>query len=116
MNKNAKLWVKALRSGRFQQTKRRLAVVNEGYCCLGVACELYIAQGNELTKEVDADNVVKYGEQRAVLPKPVIKWLGLKTPSGLVGTGKGELSAMNDSGYTFQQLADFIEQTPALFE
>lgn len=46
VNKEAiKLWVKALRSGRYRQATDTLRYVdsskNMRYCCLGVACNLY---------------------------------------------------------------------------
>ena len=41
----AKKWVKALRSGRYQQGKQALKVKSKRgitrHCCLGVLCELY---------------------------------------------------------------------------
>ena len=50
MTENQKLWVEALRSGKYLQGKERL-VQKDGpnitYCCLGVACKLY----EEATKE-----------------------------------------------------------------
>ena len=33
-------WVKALRSGEYMQTKRRLSDGAGGHCCLGVLCEV----------------------------------------------------------------------------
>ena len=34
-----KVWVKALRSGKFKQGKGKLKRYDETYCCLGVYCE-----------------------------------------------------------------------------
>lgn len=36
-------WVSALRSGKYKQTKGALQN-QDGYCCLGVACDLFIPQ------------------------------------------------------------------------
>lgn len=46
--KKKKLWVKALRSGKYKQARERLCVTgymgNKCFCCLGVACEIGIAR------------------------------------------------------------------------
>lgn len=34
-------WIDALRSGEYKQSRNRLQDAN-GYCCMGVACELFI--------------------------------------------------------------------------
>lgn len=39
--KEFKLWLKALRSGRYRQTEGTLQDGN-GYCCLGVACKVLL--------------------------------------------------------------------------
>ena len=40
MNENAKKWVKALRSGEFEQGTGYLRK-GDKFCCLGVACAVY---------------------------------------------------------------------------
>lgn len=42
--KDIKKWVAALRGGEYKQTRQRLQD-DKGYCCLGVACELFIPPG-----------------------------------------------------------------------
>ena len=49
MNANAQLLVSALRSGEYKQIKGCLST-GGGYCCLGVACEVYIKAGHTLDK------------------------------------------------------------------
>lgn len=34
-------WIKALRSGNYQQGESALHLKGDGYCCLGVACDLF---------------------------------------------------------------------------
>ncbi len=42
MNPNVKeKWVKALRSGHYQQGKGMLRTHDDAFCCLGVLCDLY---------------------------------------------------------------------------
>jgi len=57
INLNAQKWIAALRSGEFKQTKDGLkelagddSVV--GHCCLGVACEVYLREGNKLPTDI----------------------------------------------------------------
>jgi hypothetical protein len=45
LNENAKKWVAALRSGRFDQGRGRLCIDGK-HCCLGVAYRVY-AEENE---------------------------------------------------------------------
>ena len=35
-----KKWVKALRSGKYEQCTGRLHLKGDGYCCLGVLCDI----------------------------------------------------------------------------
>ena len=125
LNPNAKKWVEALRSGRFKQGKRALTTVigGEEYdCCLGVACKVAIESGLDLkisgrTMPTLLDgqlariyDVSSYG----VLPEKVREWLGLMWSDGAYGTDAGEhhLTEDNDSGKTFEQIADIIESQP----
>lgn len=119
MNDNVKLWLEALRSGEYEQTKRRLHN-QHGYCCLGVACEVYIKAGNELAVEVrdPIDGTVTYGGDAATLPEPVRIWLGFRTRAGdYCSSSKLEysdrcLAAENDRGMPFTEIADIIESEP----
>lgn len=47
--KEIKTWTKALRSGKYKQTTKKLQD-NKGYCCLGVACELFTKEDYKLKK------------------------------------------------------------------
>lgn len=112
MNENAKKWVEALRSGNYKKTVGQLS--NEyGYCCLGVACDLYEKEtGDELPKSEDGDydDVYLYGDFSCVK-----EWLGLRNGDGSYGDDDS-LAKYNDGGKTFNQIADIIEsQTEGLF-
>src|SRR4051812_34484552 len=39
------IWVKALRSGEYKQTKGALHTADGAFCCLGVACDLALKAG-----------------------------------------------------------------------
>lgn len=110
MNANAKKWVKALRSGKYIQNRLGYLKASGGYCCLGVACELY----NEKTKKKVALIRHRY------LAPTVVKWLGLDNDKGRFYNGlpdeetnfEDSLAGMNDSGIGFNAIADFIEKEP----
>jgi hypothetical protein len=107
VNDNAKKWVAALRSGEFKQTKGRLRDT-KGFCCLGVACEVYRREtGNG---EWDDDGLFQgTGE---VLPRNVLRWLSLSRPNGS-GSELGVcLTERNDKGASFAEIADLIESEP----
>jgi hypothetical protein len=114
----AERWVQALKSGQYQQGQHELHPEADSYCCLGVLCELYRAEqgkgewrqgpmGGEhhiFTEGVDGDY------ETAVLPKAVKDWAGMQSSVGeIVGTDDA-LSALNDEGMEFSQLADLIER------
>ena len=106
-NENTKKWVAALRSGRYKQG---LGWLNRGgrYCCLGVGCEVYIAAGNALfkTEEVPhvSSKIVSYDNCVGMPPDEVSSWLGISPGEA------DDLACWNDSGESFNQIADRIEQ------
>lgn len=75
------LFVAALRSGDYRQAKHKLAV-DGGYCCLGVACEVAIANGVAVrTSPVSlpvAGSYMSYDGDTGVLPPSVQEWLGVR--------------------------------------
>lgn len=103
-----KLWVEALRSGKYKQA---VSVLRSGdrFCCLGVACELAVDAGvAERSGDGYSDS---YGSEVGKLPVEVVFWLGLKTSYGEI-PGRKSLIAMNDSGRSFSEIADIIESEP----
>lgn len=116
-------WVDALRSGKYEQAQGALAPLGEndepvGFCCLGVACELANAAGVPLrtNRAATFEGYSRtYDDDAAVLPTSVREWLGLATSSGVYGESM-QLTARNDEGVTFAEIADLIEQhADALF-
>ena len=108
LNEHEREWVEALRSRRFEQGKNFL---NRGgkFCCLGVACVLAGVEGVEVE-----GGKVAYGGFIASLPLSVCEWLGI--PLNVNGMMEGVEGAMiilaelNDSGFTFGEIADVIER------
>lgn len=110
MNDNARQWVAALRSGEYEQW--RGALRNEDrYCCLGVACDVYAKATGE--GEWDGhDFIVPDPSVPGLLPGAVREWLGLAVGNkGWMQKGLS-LTARNDAGATFAEIADLIESEP----
>lgn len=109
--KQIEKWVAALRSGKYQQTKDQLQ--NEyGYCCLGVACDLFISRKHQ-ARTIDRRFIL------GTLPSDQFhspKWLKIVSDYFSTLTG-ASLAGLNDDGYfdeklapfTFDEIADLLE-------
>lgn len=93
-----KLWVDALRSGKYKQGTHRLRDGNK-FCCLGVLCEIS-GKG--------------YNPEDGGLPANVMRWAGLdtNTPSVPLDGRNRQLYYINDNlkGYGFKRIANLIEK------
>ncbi len=101
-------WVSALRSGDYQQTQERLRK-EDGFCCLGVLCDLYIKENNVEWQHNEVDGYF-YEKHFAALPPSVVEWSGIADSNPYVNGGIGTLSGLNDRGSTFNVIADVIEE------
>lgn len=101
-----KLWIAALRSGKYEQGRTALRS-DEGFCCLGVLCDIYGQQfGKRWTGRKGRDQ--SFDGATYFLPTSVVEWSGMKTGDPTV---KGErLAVMNDRGDSFNSIADRIEK------
>jgi hypothetical protein len=110
-------WVKALRSGEYQQGKEALRIEDQ-YCCLGVLCDIHRKQeqlsNQEDWKLVENGFTYIYNGSRETLPRIVTKWAGLEDDDPWFYNEKkfrtDPLSVLNDEGYTFDDIADLIEK------
>jgi len=98
--------VKALRSGKFKQTKHRLKD-EDGHCCLGVLCEI---SGKDK----------KEWQGWGSLPNNVKNWAGMNTSNGKLPWSHDDdaseldrsLVSLNDRyGADFDLIADIIQMT-----
>jgi len=106
-------WVLALRSGEYSQTTGKLQD-EQGYCCLGVACDVFIPDG---MKTLDTTTGLMFGglpDSQANSPE----WLS--QIEGILGI---YIPALNDYGkitidtehheqhepFTFDEIADLLE-------
>ena len=111
-------WVRRLRSGDYEQGRgflrsKGLDGTPDRYCCLGVLCEM--AEGVGLVERFDSGGeYYDYGSERQTcgLPRPVREWSGVETPLGdFLNDGQSvRLSSLNDSGLSFEEIAEVIER------
>jgi hypothetical protein len=125
-------WIAALRSGEYQQAK---GVLNStaGMCCLGVLCDIYskehavdwdyrIATVTNIPLELEDKEIGHFLGSPLILTDKVIAWanvdsenpqiLGIKkfvTFKGEVTVKPTSLAELNDSGLSFNQIADMIQ-------
>ena len=128
-------WVKALRSGKYEQIQSNLRT-KHGYCCLGVLCDVIMKEtGSETTWELDegGDRYKLFGIHYGGLPTTYQQMMGLITDEGEIElnfikneatamrlkdyvagrSGQVILTVLNDSGgWSFEDIADLIENEP----
>ena len=110
MNQTVKeKWLQALRSKEYEQNQGCLKNGNK-FCCLGVLTDLYIKENN-LNWSLKIEN--DFCERFAALNWKVCDWADLKNANPDIKIDKSfpdTLAAMNDHGYSFEEIADVIEQ------
>ena len=117
------LLVNALVSGEFPQARDALRTT-KGYCCLGVACEIYRREtgkgrwGHGFDKAFDF--IDAEGVSMSFLPQSVAKWLDTRNLNVDYRVnniefsfedrdgGQVKASLLNDHGCTFPQIAQII--------
>ncbi len=119
--KFAEKWLKALRSGEYEQANGQLyddEYLGGSYCCLGVACEV-VGHGKVLKE--------KFGEKGLPIQAKIIgkeSCVFTKLP-GLLREDFAPLreedsfvesvAEMNDNGQSFKEIADWIEDNVELY-
>ena len=113
---NVRLWVDALRSGKYEQTTGALHKIfingGSGYCCMGVACEIAIDHGLDIDVRQTPDKVF-YDGNSLWLPASVAGWLGIPEEAVVVWRdSQYSLANLNDGvRLSFGEIADIIEET-----
>lgn len=112
-------WVEALRSNTYKQTHGYLRA-GDGYCCLGVLCELVGVSGVETDNRSPTAKVYVYDFETCVLPPSAMLLSGIRSEVGLYNTEDDveyihhtqqlSLAEMNDNGSTFEEIAKVIEE------
>lgn len=100
-----KKWIKALRSGDYEQGEGSLCS-DDGrrFCCLGVLADI---QGFEW--EVASDGLIPVYKNNRKMARSSSDYLPEKIAEGLDGPLQEELIGMNDGCASFNQIANFIE-------
>lgn len=101
-----KLWIKALRSGKYKQGRAALRS-NGAFCCLGVLCDLHGKIFKKRWTRNGSENWA-YAGDTATLPPVVMKWAGLDDDDPKLTRDK-RAAMLNDSGKDFSYIADQIE-------
>jgi len=78
------LWLDALRSGKYRQTRNTLRR-GDSFCCLGVLCDVAVKSGLDLNisstpqngLDLDDDVFYSYDHESGTLPLRVQEWAGL---------------------------------------
>lgn len=96
-------WIKALRSGEYKQAQRRLRT-SEGFCCLGVLCDLVDSSKWEDTDPGDYFNYKTEVPHECYLPTVI------RFDAGLSNYDESQVANMNDDGKSFLEIADHIER------
>lgn len=107
-------WVEALRSGNYTQTSNALRD-NQGYCCLGVACDVFRKKTKHGRWDDDVFVIGDMAED-GVLPDRVANWLGLDVnpiinPGGRLSEEQTASSCNDELCWNFNQIADAVERT-----
>lgn len=106
-----KLWTAALLSSEYEQTHGVLHD-NDGYCCLGVLCDLYAKDTNTVW-QTDGVTFSLNGESEILLVDVTI-WAGLPNRNPVIQLQPGinaQLSDANDNErLTFSAIAKLIDE------
>lgn len=104
-----KKWLKALRSGKYEQGESQLRTYLEGggvaYCCLGVADE--VCSMNERSSDILKWTYYQLGLRTE---KGMFKGLTLTGPNG--HESESLVEANDDGRCSFLEIASFIEKNP----
>ena len=112
MKEHRRLWVEALRSGKYKQGESLLRSRDDHYCCLGVLCDLAGVKW-EVGHDGNDDECWSVEDYNyAAAPQSVMNFVGLNSCFGSFGPGNDALSFMNDRGDSFSEIADLIESNP----
>lgn len=126
----AKIWINALRSGKYKQGISALRDKDNKFCCLGVLCDLYDKDRKAKKKKSIKISAPKYngnkdmycyvyGTTSDFLPQEVKRWAGMRSNKGsfelitdgthlnlaLINDGDSHLGCKN-----FKGIAKIIEQ------
>lgn len=111
-----RLFVEALRSGKFRRIGGVLAFYDSQikkykYCCLGVACEVALANGLDIPRTRTSSGNRAYDEASVLLPLAVTQWFGFDDTDPMIDlipedyTRSGDPNVRRNAKYQLQQFA-----------
>lgn len=108
---NRKILADALRSGKYKQGRKCLRE-DDKFCCLGVAMDIF----SDEEWRIESRNRYAKGEFGYWLSPEVKEKLGFPNDVGFCAIEEewdklDSLANFNDAGYSFEQIADIIENT-----
>lgn len=126
MNSDVKAkWIAALRSGEYAQAQGILRSTDDTFCCLGVLCEVAVAEGVLPPAEKSRSGYWRYGSSTCNPPRLMARdWAGFSDEEMFDVRGPNEhhgdepsygaavesLMHLNDvRGMSFDEIADWIE-------
>ena len=102
-------WLSSLRSGDYQQTQRYLRK-EDGFCCLGVLCDLYGKENNVEWNLANNGHNYEFQDHPACPPLSVVEWAGFGSSNPYICSRSLTLGELNDNGSTFNEIADIIQE------
>lgn len=121
-------WIPTLRSGEYEQETTGYLHKGNGYCCLGVACDLFIRRGeldgwsSDFFKKHEGwitDDTYALGDEYQWLPAQLAERLGMNPQGGRTdgktftdgngNCGYETLTEANDDAIPFSKIADLVE-------
>ncbi len=129
LNKLQEAWLSALETGvigdtKYKKTMNTLCHLKqngepEGFCCLGVACEIYnaaVPKKDKLPIVKDRTETTRgYGKSFGHLPGVVKEALNLRSAGGAIVKANLShkcLADLNDEGWSHRRIAKFIRANP----
>lgn len=104
-------WIDALTSGKYKQGYHQLKTF-DGFCCLGVLCELAVEAG--IINKLDEGYISEHGYSYQFLPREVMAWAELDDETVRLDNReifkRESLIDMNDNKFSFQEIAATIQE------
>lgn len=107
VKKVKKLWLEALKSEKYKQGRGALKK-KDRFCCLGVLCDLHRIRFKKEKWGKQGKHFEVYLGCSIELPEAVRKWAKLKERNPIIDSI--HLSAYNDKGSSFNEIADIIKK------
>ena len=110
------LWIEKLTDGSYEQGREALKVISDSgetqYCCLGVLCDIS-GEGEWVGFSFKPRYRYEESANSEFVPDELARELGIArygVPLARVGYYETDPAAMNDAGYSFREIAEFLKE------